>query len=65
MSGVPLWARAMRDSKRINLLEQPYQEGEDFVLHTLREETRLLIIKYDTLIPVVLHEQRMIYLIHL
>ena len=55
----------MRDSKRINLLEQPYQEGEDFVLHTLREETRLLIIKYDTLIPVVLHEQRMIYLIHL
>lgn len=43
----------------------PQYKDEEFVHGEIREETRLLIVEYDTLIPVILVEQRQIYLIHL
>lgn len=43
----------------------PLYNGEDFIHGEIREETRLLIVEHDTLIPVILAEQRQIYLIHL
>ena len=43
----------------------PLYNGEEFIHGEIREETRLLIVQHDTLIPVILAEQRQIYLIHL
>lgn len=58
MSGVPNWARACKDSQKINLLDMPKYTDDKFVPGLIREETRLLILKHDTLIPVILTEQK-------
>ncbi len=43
----------------------PEFNGQEFIYKTLRDETKELLLKHDTLIPVFLPEKQQAYLIHI